>query len=183
MSFKRKLISAAASAFAVVAFTTFVSAQDSNTSREDNSMQKQEMREKRGGKRGFGGRGMRGGKHGGDKMIMRSLAKLNLSEAQKQQTGSIFQNYKLSTQTQREELRALRMKKRDGSMTAAEQSRVVELRTQLKSSGEQMKTLVLAVLTADQRAQLEQMKEERRKRMQERRQNRQNQPLSQSQDS
>ena len=182
MSFKRKLISAAASAFAVVAFTTFVSAQDSNTSREDNSMQKQEMREKRGGKRGFGGRGMRGGKHGG-KMIMRSLAKLNLSEAQKQQTGSIFQNYKLSTQTQREELRALRMKKRDGSMTAAEQSRVVELRTQLKSSGEQMKTLVLAVLTADQRAQLEQMKEERRKRMQERRQNRQNQPLSQSQDS
>ena len=84
MSFKRKLISAVTSAFAVAAFTTFVAAQDTNTNKEDNSMQKQEMRERsRGGKRGFGGREMRGGKHGGDRMMMRSLERLNLSDAQK----------------------------------------------------------------------------------------------------
>lgn len=171
MSFKRKLISAAASALAVVAFTTFVSAQDTTTNKDD-SMQKQEMRERRGGKRGFGGKGMRG-KHGG-KMLMRSLEQLNLSDAQKTQVRTISENFKTSTQTQREELRSLGMKKRDGIITADEQARFKEVKTQIKASGEQMRDSVLAVLTAEQKTQLEQMKEEMKKNREERRQNRLN---------
>ncbi len=184
MSFKRKLISAATSAFAVVAFSiTFASAQDTNTNQENDSTQKQEMREGRGG-RGFGRRGgdkgMRGGRHGGDKMMLRALGQLNLSDAQKQQIRGISETYKTSTQTQREELRSLGMKKRDGIITADEQTRFKEIRTQLKTSGEQMHNSVLAVLTAEKRAQLEQMKEEMKKRKMERRQNRQNQTVPQT---
>lgn len=172
MSFKRKFISAAASALAAVAFTTFVSAQEATTQPSD-STQKQEMREGR-GKRGFGGRGMRGGKHGGDKMMMRALGQLNLSDAQKEQVRGISENFKTSTQTQREEMRALGMKKRDGIITADETARFKDLRTQLKASGEQMHDSILAVLTAEQRTQLDQIKAERKQKMLERRQNRQN---------
>ena len=170
MSFKRKLISVAASGLAAIAFTTFVSAQDTTTNTENDSMQKQEMRQRRGGKRGGFGKGMRGGK----RHLMRSLEKLNLSDAQKAQVKTIADNFKASTQTQREELRSLGMKKRDGIISADEQARFKEIRTQMKTSGEQMRASVLAVLTAEQKAQLDQMKEEMKKRREEFRQNRQN---------
>ena len=179
MSFKRKFISAITLALATVAFTTFVSAQDTN--KQDDSMQKQEKSERRGGRRGFGRKGMRGGKRdGGDKMLMRSLGQLNLSDAQKEQVRGISETFKTSTQTQREELRSLGMKKRDGIISADEQARFKEIRTQLKTSGEQMHNSVLAVLTVEQRAQLEQMKEEMKQRKMERRQNRQNQTAPQT---
>ncbi len=175
MSFKRKLIAAATSALAAVAFTTFASAQDSTTSTENDSMQKQEMRQRsRGGKRGGFGKGMRGGKHGGDRHLMRSLEKLNLSDAQKTQVQTIAENFKTLNQPQREELRALGMKKRDGVITAEEAARFKEIKTQLKTSGGQMRDSVLAVLTVEQKTQLEQMKEEMKKRREEFRQNRQN---------
>jgi Spy/CpxP family protein refolding chaperone len=176
MSFKPKLLSAATSALAVVAFTTFASAQDTTNNTENDSTQKQEMRERRGG-RGFGmrgGKGMRGGRHSGDKMMLRALGQLNLSDAQREQIRGIAETFKTSTQTQREELRSLGMKKRDGIITADEQVRFKEIRTQIKASGEQMRDSVLAVLTAEQRTQLEQMKEEMKKRRLERRQNREN---------
>ncbi|MDQ3750673.1 MAG: Spy/CpxP family protein refolding chaperone [Acidobacteriota bacterium] len=175
MSFKRKFISAITLALATVAFTTFVSAQDTN--KQDNSMQQQEKSERRGGKRGFGRKGMRGGKHGGDRMLMRSLERLNLSDAQKEQTRVIFENFKTSTQTQREEMRGLAMKKRDGIITTEESARFKEIKTQLKASGEQMRNSVLAILTPEQRTQLDQIKEEMKQKRMERHQNQQNQSL------
>ncbi len=172
MSLKRKFISAITLALATVAFTTFVAAQDTN--KQEDSMQ-QEKFERRGGKRGFGRKGMRDGKHGGDKMLMRSLGQLNLSDAQEKQTRVIFENFKNSTGTQREEMRGLAMKKRDGIITAEESARFKEIKTQLKASGEQMHNSVLAILTAEQRIQLDQIKEEMNQKRMERRQNRQNQ--------
>lgn len=180
MSFKRKFISAATSALAAVAFSTYVSAQDTSPTQPNDSTQKQEMREGRGGKHGYGKK-MRGGKHGGgDKMMMRVLERLNLSDAQKEQVRTISENFKTSTQTQREEVRALGMKKRDGIITADEQAKFKELRTELKASGEKTHNSVLAILTAEQRAQFDRMKEEMKQRKMERRQNRQNQTAPQS---
>jgi Spy/CpxP family protein refolding chaperone len=174
MSFKRKFISVVTLALTTVAFTTFVVAQDTN--KQDDSMQQQKKFERRGGKRGFGRKGMRGGKHdGGDRMLMRSLERLNLSDAQKEQTRGIFENFKTSTETRREEMRGLAMKKRDGIITTEESARFKEIKTQLKTSGEQMRNSVLAILTAEQRTQLDQIKEEMNKKRMERRQNRQNQ--------
>jgi len=181
MSFKRKFISAITLALATVAFTTFVAAQDTN--KQDDSMQQQEKSERRAGKRGFGRKGMRGGKHnGGDRMLMRSLGQLNLSDAQKGQTSGIFENFKASTKTQREEMRGLAMKKRDGIITTEESARFKEIKTQLKSSGEQMHNSILAILTAEQRTQLNQIKEEMKQKRMERRQNRQNQQSPKVQD-
>ncbi len=174
MSFKRKFISAITLALATVAFTTFVAAQDTN--RQDDSMQQQEKSERRGSKRGFGKKAMRGGKHdGGDRMLMRSFGQLNLSDAQKEQTRGIFENFKTSTETRREEMRGLAMKKRDGIITTEESARFKEIKTQLKTSGEQMRNSVLAILTAEQRTQLDQIKEDMNQKRMERRQNRQKQ--------
>jgi hypothetical protein len=103
-----------------------------------------------------------------------------LSDAQKEQIRGISETFKTSTQTQREELRSLGMKKRDGIITTDEQARFKEIRTQIKASGEQMRNQVLAVLTAEQRTRLEQMKEEMKRRKMERRQNRQNQTAPQT---
>ena len=174
MSFKRKFMSVAGLALATFAFTTFVPAQE--TPKQEDPTQRQEKFERRGfgGKRGDG-KGRRGGKHGGgDRMLMRSLQQLNLSDTQKEQVRGIFETFKTSTQTGREEMRGLGMKKRDGIITADEQARFKEIRTQLKASGEQMRNSVLAILTAEQRTRLDQIKEEMKQKRMERRQNRQN---------
>ena len=176
MSFKYKLISAFTLAFAIISFSTFATAQDTSVKPED-SMQNQEKAGRRGfGKRGgFGKRdGMTGEKHGGGKGMMRSLRGLNLTDAQKEQTRSIFEKYKTSTQTKREEMSGLMMKKRDGIISAEEKARFKELRAQTKTSTEQMNNEILNVLTAEQRSQLDQKKKERRKNMEERRRTRQN---------
>lgn len=177
MSFKHKLISAFTLAFAIVSFSTFAAAQDTSV-KPEGSMQKQEKGERGGfGKRGsrgmHDGGGMAGEKRGGDKMGMRGLRGLNLTDAQKEQTRGIFDKYKTSSQPQHEEMRGLMMKKRDGIITADEQARFKELRAQTKTSTKQMNREVLNLLTAEQRTQLDQMNEERRKKGEERRQLRQ----------
>jgi Spy/CpxP family protein refolding chaperone len=162
MSFKRKLIPAISLALAVGTFTTFVSAQDSSANTQQDSVKKERKFERRGD--GFrGGKGMRGGKHGGDRMMMRGLRQLNLSDAQKEQVKTIFESSK-PNQALFEEMRGLMQKKRDGSITEQEQNRFKEIKTQMRASAEQTRNAVLAVLTAEQRAQLDQMKQEKRQR-------------------
>jgi Spy/CpxP family protein refolding chaperone len=116
-----------------------------------------------------GGKGMRGGKHGGDRMMLRGLRQLNLSDAQKEQVKTIVENSKPS-QALFEEMRGLMQKRRDGSITEQEQNRVKEIRTQLRASAEQTRNAVLAVLTAEQRTQLDQLKQQKRERRGERKQ-------------
>lgn len=167
MSFKNKLFSVFTLAFAFFAFNTFVSAQE-RTEAPNDSVQKQGKFERR----GFG-KGMRGGKHG-DRSMIHGLNRLNLTDAQKQQIKTLVDAEKATTQTQREEMRALFMKKRGGeALTETEQARANEIKQQLKQSAEQTRNSVLAILTVEQRQQLEQMKEEMKKRREERRQNRQ----------
>ena len=171
MSIKQKFISGIALAFAVGAFGTFASAQDKTTAPDD-SMQKQERPERR-GERG----GMRDEKHGfgGDRM-MHALGKLNLTDSQKEQVKVLFDNFRTANQPQMEEMRGLGMKRHDGgTLTADEQTRFDALRAQMKTANEQLQTSVLAILTAEQRAQFDKLKEEQKQEMKERRENRQNQ--------
>jgi Spy/CpxP family protein refolding chaperone len=179
MSLKQKFVSGIALAFAVGAFSTLATAQETTTTAPDDSMRNQEKFERRGGY----GKGMRGGKHGGgDRMMMRSLEKLNLTDAQKAQVKTAFENHRTQNQPQMEEMRGLGMKKRDGVITADEQTRFTELKTQMKASKEQLHNSILAILTAEQRTQLDQMKEEMRQKKMERRENRQNQTAPTPQD-
>jgi Spy/CpxP family protein refolding chaperone len=154
MSFKRKLIPAITLAFAFGTFTTFVSAQDGNTSNQQDSTKKERKFERRGD-------GLRG-RHG-DRMMMHGLRQLNLTDAQKEQIKTIHESRKPS-QALHEEIRGLMLKRRDGSITEQEQNRLKEIRTQMRASAEQTHNAVLAVLTAEQRAQLEQLKQEKRER-------------------
>ncbi len=171
MSLKQKCISTVTLAIAVGAFGTFVSAQDSTYS---DSTPPQTQKAER-GERGGRGRGMRGDKRGGgDRMMMRSLEKLNLTDAQRQQVRTVFENQRTQNQPQMEEMRGLMMKKRDGVITAEEQNRLKDLRSQARLGGEQTHASILAILTAEQRTQLDNMREEMRQKMTERRQNRQN---------
>lgn len=175
MSLKQKFISTVTLAVAVGAFGTYVSAQE--TPAADAPMQKQERMDRGGRGKGMG-MGMRGGKHGGggDRMMMRELKQLNLTDAQKEQARTIFENHRTQNQPQMEEMRGLSMKKRDGVITEQEQTRLSELKTQLKSSGDQLHTSILGILTAEQRTQLDKLKAERMEKMNERRMNRKDQP-------
>lgn len=170
MSLKQKLISTVTLVFAVAAFTTFASAQNTTT-QTPNSTDKQQKNVrgefgKREGGRRFGKEG-----HGrSDEMGMREFSQLNLTDAQKTQIKSLTEANRAANQGTYQELRGLMMKKRDGSITADEQTRLETLKTQMKASAEQTNNSILALLTAEQRVQLDQMKAERKQKMEERRQ-------------
>jgi Spy/CpxP family protein refolding chaperone len=159
MSFKRKFISTVSLALAVGTFSTFVAAQDSTTTTQTDSTKKERKFERRAdGLRGEG-KGMRGGKHGGDRMLMGALRRLNLTDAQKEQIKTIHENNK-PNQALHEEMRGLAQKRRDGgSLTEQELTRLKEIRNQMQASAEQTHKAVLAVLTDEQRTQLQQMKQ------------------------
>ena len=173
MSFGRKIVSAFTLAFAMITLTTFAAAQDNNRSDEKTDKpQKERKFERRGfGERG-GGKGMRRG--------MRGLNKLDLTDAQKEQVRGIMESARTANEPLREEMRTLFEKKRSGEeLTEADRARFQELKTRMKESAEQTHNTILGILTAEQREKLEQMKQERKQRREEfreRRQNRQNAP-------
>ncbi|CAN5188269.1 hypothetical protein BH20ACI1_BH20ACI1_17420 [soil metagenome] len=174
MSLKQKLISTVTLAFAIVAFTTFASAQTTTTQTQD-SVKKQQKSER--GDFGRRGGGRKFGKEGrGDKMMMREFSRLDLTDAQKTQIKSLMEANRAANQGTQQELRDLAVKKRGGSITADEQARFETLKAQAKASAEQTHNTILALLTPEQHAQLEQFKAERKQKMQERRQNRQSAP-------
>lgn len=165
----RKFFSLITLMFAIVAMTTFVSAQE----KSDSDAPKREMkRDGQFGKRNFGEgkhgkRGMRG--HGGGN-IMRMVRGLDLTDAQKTQIKTLMETNRTAMQPSFEEARSLHMKKRDGSITETEQARLEQIKTEMKASSEQLRLTVLGLLTPEQNAKLEQMKAEREQRMQERKQ-------------
>ncbi|HEX8169942.1 MAG TPA: Spy/CpxP family protein refolding chaperone [Thermoanaerobaculia bacterium] len=115
---------------------------------------------------GFGGRhGRRGGEHGA-----RFAEKLNLTDAQKQQIRDIkketraqnaafFDSFRANMQQFREAKRSNDTAKADALKPTLEAQR-----EQMKQIRQAERTRVLSVLTADQRAQLEQWKAQRQKR-------------------
>lgn len=171
MTFKQKFISAVTFVFAIVAFTTFVSAQDTATQPQD-SAAKQEKRDRKFGKEG------KRGKHRGDKGMLSGLQQLNLTDAQKEQLKGIMESNRTANQGTHEEMRGLMMKKRDGIITAEEQTRFDALKTQMKASAKQTHDSILAILTPEQLAQLEQQKEQMKQKFEERRKLRQTKPQS-----
>jgi len=168
MSFVKKIATVAFSALATFTLTTFVAAQDNNSS--DNQTDKP-MKERRWGRDGGGGKGMRGGRGG---FGMRGFRELNLTDAQKEQIRGIMETAKTTNQPIFEELRTLKEKRRGGAeLSATDIARVNEIKTQMKQSREQTENTILGILTAEQRQKFEQQKQERQQRRQEFRQRRQ----------
>ncbi len=175
MSLKTKLVSALTAGTAIIAFSTFISAQETKTETQTEPTQKQERREWRGGKRdGLGkrdGRGMRRGgmfaKRGG---MMRGLRGIELSEGQKLQMKTIMENRRSSFSVNREEMKTIMTAKRDGTITPDQQQRLDAFKTQMKENERQTREQVLAILTPEQRTQLETKKAEMKQKREERRQ-------------
>lgn len=113
--------------------------------------------------------GKRHGKHGGK--IFHAIERLNLTDAQREQVKFIAESGKTATQPQREELRGIFEQKRNGgTITEAQQIRARELMGQMKEAGKRTQADVLAVLTPEQRAELDKMKAEMQQKREERRQ-------------
>lgn len=117
---------------------------------------------KRHGRGGFGGMG------GG-----RIMSELNLTDAQKQQLRALHERYRESFQAKRGEFRQLFEQRREGATLSDEQkARAQALRAELRQLSEQMHNEMLAILTPEQRTQLEQKRKELFERRQERQQQR-----------
>jgi protein CpxP len=175
MSLKNKILTTAALTLAVGAFSTFASAQTGGDSTTDSNVQKQERREGRGfGRRGGFDKGMRGDKRGGGKFGMHGLRGIELTDAQKEQVRTIMESNRAANQATFEEFRALRKAKRSGTLDATQQTRLETLKAQMKQNAEATQAQVLAVLTAEQRTQLEQRKQEMQQKRQQRREMKRN---------
>lgn len=173
MSYKQKIASAIATGFAVVSFSAFASAQTDQTNQQpQDSTQRQEKRERK----GVGKHGESGGKHHGDKMGMRELAQLNLSDAQKQQIRTIMEANRGEGKNSAnfQEMRQLMQAKRDGTITVEQEQTLKNFKHQMRQNAKATNEQVLAILTTEQRAQLAQIKEQRREQMKQRREMRRN---------
>jgi Spy/CpxP family protein refolding chaperone len=89
-----------------------------------------------------------------------ALRELNLSDDQKQQVGSIMERNFESTKTLREELRTLGQKRFDGTLTPEEQARAKELHQQMAQSMQTAMTELTGILTAEQKARLEELRKD-----------------------
>lgn len=89
---------------------------------------------------------------------------LNLTDAQKQQAQSIIRSNFESNKAVREELVQLLQKRRQGTLSEAEQARARELRKQLQESRKNARTQLAGLLTEEQKAKLEERRKNRRER-------------------
>ena len=156
--FKNKLSGATLALSALLAIGGAAFAQDKSAP-APNADKPQGREFGRGGKEfGRGGPQGRGrhGKHG----MMRALHQLNLTDAQKEQLRGLRQQ----AAPQSEEARQLLQQKRAGALDAAGQARLEQLRKEFKANQEARRNQLLAILTPEQKAQLEQMKAQRKER-------------------
>ena len=156
--FFRRILS---TSLALLALTAITYAQQQQTPAEENQVSGQKGPRE-------GRRHGRMGRHRG----FAALHKLNLSEEQRQQQRAILQRQLGTTKAQREELFKLREKRLVGTLTAEDQARAQALRRELRDSMQSSRTEMESVLTAEQRAKLEELKTQRKGRRDEMREHR-----------
>jgi periplasmic protein CpxP/Spy len=176
MSIMKNLFVGFAFLFALVfGSVSFANAQETTPSTDQNApVQRGEGFRKFKGERGFGGK-----HHGGDKMMFKAMDRLNLTEDQRAQVKTIFETNRQANQPQMEEMHNLMMQKRNGAtLTTEQENRFKDLREQMQLNGKKTKADILAILTPEQRDQLEKMKAEMRQKREQFRQQRQAPPTT-----
>ncbi len=98
------------------------------------------------------------------------LEGLNLTDTQKEQLRNLRTGNRPNNAT-RQEMRELKEAKRNGTLTAAQENQLKLFKQQKKAESEQRHQQILAILTPEQRRQLEQNKAQRKEQMKQRRQN------------
>ena len=92
--------------------------------------------------------------------MMRIFRELELTDAQREQARSIIERYAASTKPQREELRQLRQQRAQGALSTDAEARAQSLRAEIRQTHESLRAELLAVLTPEQRAKFDQIKQE-----------------------
>lgn len=160
MSLKFKFISVFASALLLGSFVVAASAQETPQPSKDSVEKSGKLERKE-----FGRRGPGGGRH-----AMRGLMGIDLTEAQKAQIKQIHEANRPDPAVM-EEMKAIHEARRNGgTLTEDQKNRVKALRAQARTKAESTHQQVLAILTPEQRQQLETRKAEMRQKMEERRQ-------------
>lgn len=158
MSFKRNISSLLAVAGATVLVAGGAFAQEATSPTVTDKKADGQFKGEGGGRK-FGKRhgfGMRGGFFRG----------LNLTDAQKEQIKQIREANK-PTGENFEAIRALHKAKRDGTITADQEAQLKAFREQRRANAKQVREQLLAILTPEQKAQLEQRKAEMKQRREE----------------
>ena len=165
MSFRKILISTSALALALVVSAGTVSAQEVTSTDKVEKVEKRDRGFGRGDKgRGFGRKHGKFGRHG---MGMRGMFRgIELTEAQKEQFRAIREANKPSPEL-REEMKAIMMAKRDGTITDAQKARMESFRADRKAKAQSIKSQIDAILTPEQKQQIETRKTEMKQRREE----------------
>ena len=107
----------------------------------------------------------REGRVGNPRAEGRVLRRLNLSDAQREQLRGIESRYAESFRAKREELRAVRGVRREGgTLTAEQRERARRIREELRAVSGKMREEIRALLTEEQRNQLQSARDELRQR-------------------
>jgi Spy/CpxP family protein refolding chaperone len=85
------------------------------------------------------------------------LSGLNLADDQKKQVHAIIEQSFQSRKAEREELRQLVEKRRQGTLSADDQARARTLHQQMRASMADAETKIAAVLTTEQKAKAEEL--------------------------
>ncbi len=155
--FSSMRIFAASLTITVLASVSFAQERQNQTQNQNPQTKERQGPFERGEGRGFHRGPGFGGIFGPD-----MLRQLNLTDVQSQQIHAIMQQGMESTKSQREELRQLFEKRHDGTLAADDEARAKTLREELRNSMQETQSRIAAVLTAEQRAKLEELIKERK---------------------
>jgi Spy/CpxP family protein refolding chaperone len=106
-----------------------------------------------------------------------AIRQLNLTDAQKQQAQSLRRETLERNRAVREELKQLLQKRRQGTLSEADQARARELRQQLQQSRQNTRAQLAGLLTEEQRTKLQEMRKNRRENRERFRQRGLNRPI------
>ena len=172
MSLKSRFLTVFTAAAATAALATFTMAQDSPSVPAPDKKAERSARgfgkDRLGGKGGFGRHGQMGMSMG----RMGGLRGVQLTDAQKEQIKAIHQANK-PTGAYRDELKAIKEARKAGTLTDAQKDRVKAIRQEAMANRKKVHEQILAVLTPEQKAQIEQRRNEMKQKREEFRQNRQ----------
>jgi Spy/CpxP family protein refolding chaperone len=148
------------------------SATPDGTSGRDKIERRERSRERMGRQEGLGGY-HRKGRRGAGGGMGHLLRELNLSDEQRQQSRAIRQRRLESTKAQREELFKLREKRIAGTFAAEDKARARALHQEIRATMEAGRAEMAGILTAEQKARLEELKKERKAKIEQRMKERQ----------
>ena len=161
MSLHRFLIAAV---WLVLVTTSVVSAQQTPSTPTPNSQSIDSPRTRQEGAR------MRRMKTKGrmhDERRMDALTRMNITEEQRQLRRGIRERNLAATKAQREQLAQVRQRRMDGSLSDEDRARFHSLRQEMRATMQSMRSEMRNTLNAEQRSQLDAMREQRKQRREE----------------